>query len=63
MFDNIKFKIINADHRFDRKEECLIELKKINFKSSENIFFKAKYIKDFGIRGCALSHAMALSEF
>jgi GR25 family glycosyltransferase involved in LPS biosynthesis len=63
MYENLHIKIINAEHRSDRKAECLLELKKIGLTPPNDIFFKAKYINNLGARGCALSHAMVLSEY
>lgn len=63
MFDLLTIKIINIAHQVDRKNECLQELKKINTEMPDLSFFPAKYVEDCGERGCALSHAMALSEF
>ena len=59
----LTIKIINAGHRQDRKLECRTELSTIGIDGHDDIFFTAKFLKDFGARGCALSHAMAISQF
>src|SRR4051812_27606459 len=63
MKDLLSIKVINTEHRLDRKEECRKEFESIGLSSDDYSFFKAKYLPDFGARGCALSHAQALAEF
>lgn len=63
MLDSIYVRIINAEHREDRRLECMSELRQLGVTIPDDIFFKAKFIENLGARGCALSHAMALSEF
>lgn len=63
MKDLLSIKIINTEHRLDRKEECQKEFESVSLGAEDYSFFKAKYLPDFGARGCALSHAQALSEF
>ena len=64
MLDLLHLKIINLEHRDDRRVQCLDELSRIGlFNTSDSIFFKAKYLNQFGALGCSLSHAMVLSEF
>lgn len=63
MNNNIDLKIINLEHRLDRKNECIKELTKFNFETKEHHFFQAKHIENLGALGCSLSHAMLLSEF
>ena len=63
MLGSIHFRIINAEHREDRRLECIDELVQLGIAAQNDTFFKAKFIENYGIRGCALSHAMALSEF
>lgn len=63
MNNNIDLKIINLEHRIDRRNECIEELAKFNLKINEAHFFKAKYVENLGALGCSLSHAMLLSEF
>lgn len=63
MNDKIALKIINLAHRTDRRAECLIDARESGLTLTPAHFFNAKYIADDGARACALSHAMALSEF
>jgi GR25 family glycosyltransferase involved in LPS biosynthesis len=63
MVDSIYFKIINLAHRQDRRNECLQELKGISIGNLSDIFFEAKLVEHLGAVGCALSHAMVLSNF
>lgn len=64
MFDQVHLKIINLEHRDDRRNECLDELRHVGLTDAGSaLFFKAKYLKNFGALGCALSHAMVLSDF
>ena len=56
-------KIIHLPARIDRLRECDEELKKIKIEESDGLYFCAKETMNLGGRGCALSHAMALSEF
>jgi hypothetical protein len=63
MNEKIELKIINLEHRNDRKQECIEELKKINIFNTENIFFSAKYDEINGARGASLSHAMLISTY
>ena len=63
MNQKIELKIINLKHRYDRKKECILELKKINILNTENIFFDAKYDDKNGGKVCALIHAMAISTY
>ena len=56
-------KIINLAHRTDRRNECLEELNNLDYGETHNIFFDAKLSQNSGELGCAISHAMALSEF
>lgn len=62
MQELIYLSVINLAHRTDRKQQCIIEIEKTGA-IWEPHFFEAKYIQESGARGCALSHAMALSEF
>ena len=59
----LSIKVINADHRNDRKMECIREFDSIGMRPEEYSFFNAKYLADAGARGCALSHAKAISDF
>ena len=63
MNNSIYTKIIHLSKREDRLLECNEELKKINILKPDGIYFEAKNIPTLGAKGCALSHAMALSEF
>ena len=63
MNNSIYTKIIHLSKREDRLSECNEELKKINILKPDGIYFEAKNIPTLGAKGCALSHAMALSEF
>jgi GR25 family glycosyltransferase involved in LPS biosynthesis len=63
MVNSTHFKIINLAHRQDRRNECLQELKDIHIENLSDIFFEAKFVEHLGAVGCALSHAMVLSDF
>lgn len=63
MKDLLSIKVINLEHRTDRKEECQKEFESIGLGVEDYSFFPAKYLPDLGARGCALSHARALSDF
>lgn len=63
MHDFISIKIIHLAKRSDRLLECNQALRGIGLLNHREIFFQAKEIESLGARGCALSHAMALSEF
>ena len=53
---------INLDHRTDRKEQLLNELKKINFPESKIVRIPA-IKRDLGDVGCSHSHIKALETF
>jgi GR25 family glycosyltransferase involved in LPS biosynthesis len=61
--DKIHLKVINLQHRADRRQECIGELRKVGMDASDNVFFEAKSEPDFGALGCALSHAKVLADF
>ena len=63
MNEAICLKIINLTHRNDRRAECMDELQRAGVPASPEMFFKARHAPDFGAMGCALSHAMLLSDF
>jgi glycosyl transferase, family 25 len=63
MKHSLSIKVINAEHRNDRRMECIREFDSIGMTPEEYSFFNAKYISDSGARGCALSHAKAISDF
>lgn len=64
MLNEITLKIINLQHRLDRRLECLKELEVLGLNvDKEKLFFVAKHLPDLGARGCSLSHAMVLSDF
>ncbi len=63
MKDLLSIKVINTEHRLDRKEECQKEFDAIGLSAEDYSFFTAKYLPDLGARGCALSHAKALADF
>ena len=54
---------INLKHRKDRFDHINNELKKTNISPSKINRIEGIYLKDFGILGCAKSHAKALKEF
>ena len=54
---------INLDHRTDRKEHILQEIKKIDPALSKTNRISAEYIPQNGAFGCALSHIKALQFF
>ena len=62
--EELYIKIINLEHRKDRREESKIEFKKINIDIDiETLFHLARYEPEHGAIGCALSHSKALFEF
>jgi GR25 family glycosyltransferase involved in LPS biosynthesis len=60
--ESLLIKIINLDHRKDRREESEKELKKINI-NIDDIFHKAKYEPEHGLIGCAYSHSKVIFDF
>jgi GR25 family glycosyltransferase involved in LPS biosynthesis len=54
---------INLEHRKDRNEHCLNEIKKIDPYLSKVHRINAVYNKDNGALGCSLSHINALTLF
>jgi GR25 family glycosyltransferase involved in LPS biosynthesis len=63
MIDNLCVKIINLEHRADRREQCVAEFRAIGFSDSDYTIEKAKSLPGQGARGCSLSHARALCDF
>jgi hypothetical protein len=63
MKDVLSIKVINMEHRLDRKNECRTEFDSIGLGDGDYSFFKAKYLPELAARGCALSHGQALAEF
>jgi GR25 family glycosyltransferase involved in LPS biosynthesis len=61
--DKIHLKIINLQHRADRRLDCISELRKVGIDADDHVFFEAKSEPDFGALGCALSHAKVLADF
>ena len=61
--DNISIKIINLEHRTDRKDECIKELHEIGLTDDQFKFFVAKLDSDNGAIGASLSHAKVLSDW
>ncbi len=54
---------INLEHRKDRKEEFLNEMKKYDIPDSKLHRIAATYVKTFGALGCAHSHIQVLKLF
>jgi len=54
---------INLDHRVDRKEEFLQQIKEYTIPESKLHRIDATYTKGFGALGCAYSHIRALEHF
>jgi GR25 family glycosyltransferase involved in LPS biosynthesis len=54
---------INLDHRGDRRNLFLTEMKKLNLSPDKIIRIPAVYKKDEGHLGCSLSHIKALEQF
>jgi len=54
---------INLDHRTDRKEQILQELKKMNIPDSKIQRIPGIYTKGFGVLGCAQTHLKTLETF
>lgn len=54
---------INLDHRTDRKEQFLNEMKAWGFPESKITRIPGIYHKDLGILGCGLSHKKTMEEF
>jgi glycosyl transferase family 25 len=63
MNHTISTKIINLEHRNDRREECSKEIALANLSQLNPSYFDAKHTPGLGARGCALSHAMCLSSW
>ena len=62
VIDQIEIKIINLQHRPDRRQESRIEFDKINI-NAEPLFHEGKYIKEHGAAGCAFSHSKVIFDF
>lgn len=54
---------INLEHRADRNESIINELKKTNIKSEKINRINGIYLENFGCLGCSKSHILALEEF
>ena len=54
---------INLDHRLDRKEHILQEIRKIDPTLSKTHQIHAEYVPDHGALGCTKSHMKALQLF
>jgi len=54
---------INLDHRKDRRDAFLAEMKKLGVPESKIIRISGIYNPTFGILGCGLSHKKALETF
>lgn len=63
MFDNLCIKVINLEHRADRREQCLAEFRAIGLSDSDYVIERARSLPGQGARGCSLSHARALCNF
>lgn len=61
-FKNIFTKVINLEHRTDRRLSAESQLNLIGV-DTDNVFFPAFYVEKNGALGCAMSHAMALISF
>lgn len=59
--DKVAVKVINLEHRKDRKDQAKRELETAGIKDYS--FFSAKYIPELGARGCSMSHAKALADY
>lgn len=59
---NISTKIISLEDRLDRRKQCALEVTRLS-DTAKWRFFNAKKTPEEGLIGCALSHAMALSDF
>jgi GR25 family glycosyltransferase involved in LPS biosynthesis len=63
MQNTVAIKVINLEHRVDRRAECAREIELAKLMNFEVEYFPAKYLKNMGARGCSLSHAMCLSKW
>jgi GR25 family glycosyltransferase involved in LPS biosynthesis len=63
MHEQISVRIINLPHRTDRRDECIIEARRIGFQITQHDFFAARHIEHNGKLGCALSHGKVLADF
>jgi glycosyl transferase, family 25 len=54
---------INLEHRIDRKEHCLHEIRKLDPSLSKTHRIDAIYCKENGAIGCTQSHIKALQQF
>ncbi|GAA0512198.1 hypothetical protein GCM10009414_22270 [Tatumella terrea] len=60
---DVLLKIINLEHRYDRKAECLAELSLSGITADDDSFFKAYYKPEFGELGASLSHANLIARY
>ena len=58
-----KIYYINLDHRTDRRDQFLGEMKKLDIDESRIVRIPGIYTEGFGILGCGLSHKKALETF
>lgn len=58
-----KIYYINLDHRTDRRDQFLGEMKKLGVEDSRIVRVSGFYTEGFGILGCGLSHKKALETF
>ena len=60
---DVLLKIINLEHRYDRKGECMAELALAGIAAGDESFFKAYHKPDFGELGASLSHANLIASY
>jgi len=60
---DIFLKIINLEHRRDRRDECVEELACSGISAGDDFFFKAYNKPEFGALGASLSHANLIASY
>jgi glycosyl transferase family 25 len=59
----LSIKIINLEHRHDRRAEAMQEMNRASIPTHRYSFVNAKNDAELPIRGCAVSHAYALADY
>ena len=63
MSGDVFLKVINLEHRDDRKAECVAEFSLAGISAGDDFFFKAYSKPDFGALGASLSHANLIASY
>lgn len=59
----VLLKVINLEHRADRRSECITELSLSGIPADDDSFYKAYYKPEFGELGVSLSHANLIARY